>query len=284
MRLLSLLSSTLFALLIFAGAHMAGAQTTPPAEPHIKIVLMGTFHFGATGDKGKIAFDDLFSANRQRELQNLTNQLAALKPDQFFVEREPSEQAQWDSVFAQYRVHRLDTNAIRNEIFQVAIRAAHKAGLSRVVCVDHQQPLPYEKLEAWAKRLPTDSLAQAKLASYKLLSLDYPYPKKTKTLAASSLAEYYLYINSKAYSVIDRADYLVYPPAYGYDSDYTGVELLTSWYDRNAKIFTNILRRSRPEDKLYVVLFGSSHMLPLRHYFENHPYFEVVELASVVKP
>ncbi|WP_461140408.1 DUF5694 domain-containing protein [Spirosoma pomorum] len=260
------------------------AQTPPPTEPHIKVVLMGTFHFGDTGDKGKIAFDDLFAPNRQQQLQRLTNQLAALKPDQIFVEREPSEQAQWDSVFHQYRAHQLDTNAIRNEIFQVAIRAANKAGLAQVLCVDHQQPLPYQKLEAFARRYNTDSLVQAKVARYKLLSLDYPYPKKTKTLAASSLPEYYLYINSKAYSAIDRADYLVYPPAYGYDEDYTGVEMLTSWYDRNAKIFTNILRRARPEDKLYVVLFGSSHMLPLRHYFENHPYFEVVELASVVQP
>ncbi|MBD2757749.1 DUF5694 domain-containing protein [Spirosoma validum] len=284
MRLFCFRVTILCFLSINLGARGAWGQTPSPTPPHIKVVLMGTFHFGATGDKGKISFDDLFSVHRQRQLQNLTNQLAALKPDQIFVEREPGEQAQWDSVFAQYRAHRLDTNAIRNEIFQVAIRVASKAGLSRVVCVDQQQPLPYDKLEAWAKRLPTDSLAQAKLASYKLLSLDYPYPKKTKTLAASSLAEYYLYINSKAYGAIDRADYLVYPPAYGYDSDYTGVELLTSWYDRNAKIFTNILRRSPPEDRLYVVLFGSSHMLPLRHYFENHPYFEVVELGAVVQP
>ncbi|GAB3755961.1 DUF5694 domain-containing protein [Spirosoma pomorum] len=282
MRFFCLLATILCFLSINLCTVIAWGQM--PSSPHIKVVLMGTFHFGATGDKGKISFDDLFSANRQRQLQNLTNQLAALKPDQIFVEREPDEQAQWDSVFHQYLIHRLDTNAIRNEIFQVAIRAASKAGLSQVVCVDHQQPLPYDKLAAYAKRLETDSLAQAKLASYKLLSLDYPYPKKTKTLAGSSLLEYYVYINSKAYSAIDRADYLVYPPAYGYDTDYTGVEMMTSWYDRNAKIFTNILRQSRPEDKLYIVLFGSSHMLPLRHYFENHPYFEVVELASLVKP
>jgi hypothetical protein len=166
MRLFARLAHLLCPLLLTLGTCSGWAQTTPPPEPHIKVVLMGTFHFADTGDKGKIAFDDLFAPNRQQQLQRLTDQLAALKPNQIFVEREPGEQAQWDSVFHQYQAHQLDTNAIRNEIFQVAIRAAHKAGLSQVLCVDHQQPLPYQKLEAFARRYNTDSLVQAKVARY----------------------------------------------------------------------------------------------------------------------
>ena len=250
--------------------------------PKIKILLLGTFHFGQTGDKGKISFDDLFSGNRQQELQRLTNQLAGLKPDKIFVEDEPGRQAHWDSLYAQYRQGTLDTTALRNEIFQVGMRTARKAGLPRVVCVDHEQPLPYNKMGAFEQKTSKDSVALGKMAAYKLLSLPYPYPKKTKTLAASTLTDYYLYVNSLAYSAIDRADYFVYSPSYGYDNDYTGVEFITSWYDRNAKIFTNVLRQAEPTDKFHIILFGSSHMLPLRHYFQMHPYFEVVELADVL--
>ena len=76
----------------------------------------------------------------------------------------------------------------------------------------------------------------------------------------------------------------MYAPAAGYGADYTGVEFITSWYERNAKIFTNILRQTDPSDKVCVLLFGSSHLLPLRHYFQNHPYFEVVELADILSP
>ncbi len=270
-------------ILFFLAAYLLATSTYAQSTPKIKVLLLGTFHFGETGDKNKTGFSDLFSVKRQQELQQLTNQLARLKPDKIFVENVPDRQAHWDSLYQQYRQGKLDTMAVRNEIVQIAMRTARKAGLPRVVCVDHQQPLPYDKLEAFEQRTSKDSVALRKMAAYKLLSLNYPYPKKTKTLASSTLNDFFLYINSPEYDAGNRADYFVYAPSSGYDNDYTGVEFITSWYDRNAKIFTNILRQAEPTDKLHIVLFGSSHMLPLRHYFQMHPYFEVVELADVLK-
>ena len=270
-------------LLYFISVLLLTAPAQAQPTPRIKILLLGTFHFGPTGDKGKTQFKDLFSEKRQQELQQLITQLARLKPDKIFVENEPDRQAHWDSLYAQYQQGSLDTTAISNEIFQVAMRTARKAGLPRVICVDHQQPLPYDKLEAFDQRTSKDSVALRKMAAYKLLSLTYPYPKKTKTLASSTLKDYLLYVNSSEYDAGNRADYFVYAPASGYDADYTGVEYITSWYDRNAKIFTNVLRQTDPADKFHIILFGSSHMLPLRHYFQMHPYFEVVELADVLK-
>lgn len=263
--------------------HDIFSQTVTAKLPHIRVVLVGTFHFGNTQDKGKISFNDLFSVKRQQELQELTTQLARLKPDKVFVENEPDRQMYWDSLFSRYQTATLDTTALRNEIFQVGMRTAKKAGLNQVICVDHQQDLPYDQLQAFNQRLDKDSAAQKEIASYELLSLPYPYPKKTKKLASSSLIEYYLYVNSAANLAIDQADYFVYAPAYGYGKDYTGVGMISGWYERNAKIFTNILRKANSKDKLYILLFGSSHMLPLRHYFQNHPYFEVVELSSILK-
>ena len=270
-------------LICFLIVILLGTSTYAQPTPKIKVLLLGTFHFGQTGDKGKISFDDLFSEKRQQELQQLTNVLAQLKPDKIFIENEPDRQAHWDSVYTHYREGTLDTTKLRNEIFQIGLRTARKAGLPRVVCVDHQQPLPYNKLEAFDKRTSKDSVALRRMATYKLLSVPYPYPKKTKTLASSSLKDYLLYVNSAEYDAGNRADYFVYAPSSGYDNDYTGVEFITSWYDRNAKILTNILRQAEPTDKLHIVLFGSSHMLPLRHYFQMHPFFEVVELKDVLK-
>lgn len=263
-------------------AIAAFSQSKPAELPHIKIVLVGTFHFDYTPDKNKTDFADLFSPKRQRELQVFTTQLARLKPDKIFVENEPDRQMRWDSLFRLYQAAKLDTTSIRNEIFQVGMRTARKAGLNQVICVDHQQELPYDQLDAFNQRLDKDSAAQKEIASYKLFNVAYPYPKRTKKLADMSVSDYYRYVNSSASLAIDRAEYFVFAPNYGYGQDYTGVGIITSWYERNAKIFTNILRKANPRDKLYIVLFGSSHMLPLRHYFQNHPFFEVVELNSVL--
>ena len=284
MRYPPILTKSIHFLCLFHFSAFVSGQNMPLELPHIKVVLIGTFHFGATADKGKIAFDDLFSPIRQAQLQTFTNQLAHLKPDKIFVENEPSQQVYWDSTFQLYTRGQLDTNAIRNEIFQVGIRLANKVGLSQVICVDHQQELPYDKLQAFEKRVEKDSILQKKMAAYKLLNYPYPYPKHLQKLSSTTLSTYYLYLNSPQYDAANRADYFVYAPAAGYDTDYTGVEFITSWYDRNAKIFTNILRNADPKDKVYVVLFGQAHLLPLRHYFQNHPCFEVVELSSIIKP
>lgn len=274
---------TIYLLILSFASRGTFSQTPAVKLPHIRVVLIGTFHFGNTPDKGKINFNDLFSVKRQQELQELTTQLARLKPDKIFVENEPDQQMHWDSLFSRYQTATLDTTSLRDEIFQVGMRTAKKAGLNQVICVDHQQELPYGQLQAFNQRLDKDSAAQKEIATYELLSLPYPYPKKTKKLISSSLIDYYLYVNSAANLAVDQADYFVYAPAYGYGKDYTGVGMLSGWYERNAKIFTNILRKANSKDKLYIILFGSSHMLPLRHYFQNHPYFEVVELSSVLK-
>lgn len=260
------------------------SQPTAPPMPHIKIVLVGTFHFGATNDRNHTAFPDLFSARRQAEVQQLATKLAALHPTKFFVENEPRTQAYWDSLYTRFRSRPGDTLGRRNEIVQVGMRTARLAGLPRVTCVDYQQELPYKELDAFNKRIEHDTAALRLLDSYKLFARSYPYPRETEKLANHTLTDYLLYLNSWPAAAGSRADNVVYPPNYGVGNDYTGVAMLTSWYNRNAKIFTNILRSTDPADKVVVLLFGSAHLVPLRHYFQQHPYFEVVELAQVVAP
>ncbi len=245
-------------------------------------MLIGTFHFGATTDAHRTAFPDLFSTRRQAELQQLATQLAALHPTKFFVENEPRQQVMWDSVYARYQRSPDDTVGRRNEIVQVAMRTARLAGLPRVTCVDHQQALPYKQLNDFAERIEHDTATQRRIAAYKLLALPYPYPKQTHRLADHTVTEQLLYVSSRAGEASNRADYFVYSPNYGVGDDYTGVSFITSWYERNAKIFTNILRATDPTDKVVILLIGSAHLMPLRHYFQQHPYFEVVELAQAL--
>lgn len=273
----------LLTVLFLCSLRPGWSQATKEPSPHIKIVLIGTFHFGATTDGHRTSFPDLFSARRQAELQQLATQLAQLRLTKFFVESEPRNQAYWDSTYARYRQRPADTVGRRNEIVQVAMRTARLAGLPRVTCVDYQQELPYKALADFNQRLERDTAAQRRLATYKLFERPYPYPRETQKLADHTLLEHLRYLNSWAASAGSRADNVVYPPNYGVGNDYSGVAMLTSWYERNAKIFTNILRATDPADKVVVLLIGSAHLVPLRHYFQQHPYFEVVELAEALK-
>ena len=72
--------------------------------------------------------------------------------------------------------------------------------------------------------------------------------------------------------------------AYGENDDFTGELFTLSFYDRNLKIYNNILRTIEiKNDKVILVLFGAAHTNILRQFFENHPYFEIVELETVFK-
>ena len=72
--------------------------------------------------------------------------------------------------------------------------------------------------------------------------------------------------------------------AYGEKDDFTGEQFTLSFYDRNLKIYNIILRTiDIKKDKIILVLFGAAHTNILRQFFENHPYFEIVELETVFK-
>lgn len=58
----------------------------------IKIILMGTFHYGATGDRNSTNFKDLFSERRQKELDFMTSKLNAFGVKKIFVETDFREQ------------------------------------------------------------------------------------------------------------------------------------------------------------------------------------------------
>lgn len=247
--------------------------------PKIKVLLLGTFHFGNTSDKKKTSFPDLFSARRQKELDQMAAKLKIFGVDKFFVERHFTLQPSIDSLYSLYRQGALtDTFTLRNEIFQIGFRTAALSNC-KLIAADYKQELPYDKIEAYEKQHENDTSA-----TYPLFTAPYPFKEKQKNLQALSLSDYYIQINNFYSRQKIQFDYLHYALSYGEGTDFTGESLTLSWYDRNLKIFTNILRSIDPaQDREIVVLFGSSHTAILRQFFQNHPYFEIVEIEQAFR-
>lgn len=283
--------------LLLALLPVVALAQVPPKK--IQIVLLGTFHFGATTDAKKTNFPDLFTDRRQRELDTLLGKLAAFGPDQLFVENEPSRQARWDSVYAAYRAGTEPTdNRRQNEIFQIGVKLAKRLNLPRVTCIDYQMPdyddssyVPRsasEKLHVdyvralWS--IPEEKIGKTN-KSFFYLKNPYRWPKSDSLLAASTLTQHYRYLNSpdKLRSG-DYENFNYWLLAEGTAEDYVGADKLANlWLLRNVKIFQNILRNSSLQDRRYLLLIGSGHVQTLTDWFKNHPYFEVVEVAEVLK-
>lgn len=244
----------------------------------VKVILLGTFHYGATSDANSTKFDDLFSQKRQKELDTLSKKLVASGVTKFYVETQYSKQNKEDSLFTLFKNKKItDEKILRNEIVQIAYRTA-VLNNSKIIASDFRQNLSYDEINSYDEKHKND------VNPYPIFEAEYPFKEKRKKLSEASLLQYYIQLNNEYSRKAILFDYLHYALSYGKNDDYTGENFTLSWYDRNLKIFTNILRSTDLKtDKVIVVLYGSSHTAVLRQFFENHPYFEIVELETVFK-
>jgi Family of unknown function (DUF5694) len=270
----------IFAIILFSVISTFSQTLRPePPNPKIKVILLGTFHYGATSDRNSTSFPDLFSAKRQAELDIIAQKLVAAGVDKFMLERASEKQTGLSANFDLYKNAKMVNSAMfRNEITQIAYRTA-KINNAKLVATDYPQELPYGKIEQYEKKHKNDTVNV-----YPFFEIKYPFTTKLKKLKEATLSEYYIQMNGHYYRQSIMYDYLHYALGYGVGNDFVGQSLTLSWYDRNLKIFTNILRNIDPKtDKTIVVLYGAAHTTAIRHFFEDHPYFEIVELDEVLK-
>jgi len=69
--------------------------------------------------------------------------------------------------------------------------------------------------------------------------------------------------------------------AVGKDDNYAGADLVADWYERNLRIYRNIVNIDRkPEDRFFI-LFGSGHSKILQDLIEDSAGFELVQLKDL---
>ena len=69
---------------------------------------------------------------------------------------------------------------------------------------------------------------------------------------------------------------------YADGKDTPGADLNSRWYLRNARIFTNLMRLSKPGDRVLVV-YGSGHSYWLRHFASETPGYSNVDPVPYLK-
>jgi hypothetical protein len=257
--------------------------TAPKAE----LLFLGVFHFDDKGlDTYKPKFKlDVLSSERQREIEEVVEQLAAFRPTVVAVEALPSEQARLDSAYASYQSgdHRLGTN----EIYQLGFRLAKRAHLQRVTAADAESRSYMTEAEAMARvkslGLNIDSVMRAIQSDPWSLRYQrlYAYDDSIKTVRP--LAEHLRYINSAERLRLAHGAYVVGSFKLGPNADYLGVDDATQWYNRNLRIFSNLQSMSSgPSDRI-VVIIGAGHVPILRFLAQSSPEFRLREPAEFLE-
>lgn len=235
--------------------------TSPLASPcdqgGFTLLVLGTYHMDNPGlDEFNVEADDVLSARRQKEIAELLERLARFQPTKIAIEAPHREKA-WPERYEKYVAGRYELG--RNEIEQVAFRLARQLNHSSVHPADYPM---------WMSGYTPNEIAPA------------PRPKKQETappakkeepelseedrvLRASTIHEFLLLINSEESIREDHRQYMAHLQPGDGPYIYQRTDLLTNWYKRNFRTFTNMMRIVEPGDRVLLII-GSGHLKILR--------------------
>lgn len=275
----------LFALLVVGSCANETAIEDPadsPAwpEPPVQLLILGTFHFTDAGlDSYRPQYDiDILSSERQLEVEELVNLLAAFRPNKIAVERLPSRQGTLDSLYSSYRADEFDLPS--NEIYQLGFRLAARLGHERLHAVDAERRfyLPYVDPDDYAEAHGQDTFTDS--AFVELYNEYHQYKDGLKT--RQSLREHLRWLNHPEEVLRSHGQYLIDNFAVGTNSEHPGVDSRTAWYNRNLRIFANLRRLSDMQGDRVLLIIGHGHVPILRHAAEASPQFDLVEVGDVL--
>ncbi len=282
-----------YLLLLFFSGYLVQGQS----HDKIKVAILGTFHFGETTDYKGGEVEGLLTPSRQKELDELTDQLAKYYPDKIFVENTPDTQRYWDKVYSDWLRGIKPTNpsSEKNEVFQVGIKLAKKLNNKfGVICVNYMHPEMDGQLRRARHR--ADSLyyfysqaVNARTPTYDAFFKHNPIAKRAfddfmsryNSWEGLSITQQLIRMNEK--ESIASLHYINVMAWMDQNTNGVGAELTSKEYYRNARILQDILGKIGPFDKKVLVIIGAGHVKILQDMLESHPFFEVVTGEQLLK-
>jgi Family of unknown function (DUF5694) len=275
------LASLLLTLQFGTSATFVSAQSPQKraSPPPIQVMILGTYHMDSPGlDLINLEVDDVTKPRRQKELSELSEQLAKFAPTKVAVEMVPRLDDPTVPAYEKFSAETLSKD--KNEIVQIGFRLAHRMKHTSVYAIDEQSEtvnyFPFDKLSAWAKAnnqayalntLVAESRSRVKAEAA-------TYPRKT---VSTILRE----TNDPSRIAKDQTFYTTLLN-FGNGKDWPGADLNAAWYLRNAKIHAKLMKIAKPGDRI-VVLYGAGHSYLLRELVRSTAGYQLVEPRTYLR-
>lgn len=255
-------------IVIFSACSLA-AQTQPtrlPADrldgpPLAEVLVLGSYHMGNPGqDIINLKADDVLAPKRQAEMRELLDVLARFRPTKVVIEA--SSDSSKLKMYEDYLTGKHELS--RDEREQIGFRLAKESKLPRVYGLDIVGEFPFAAVQDFAKAHERDKELQSLMDQVgRMVQEDGDF------LKSHTVLEMLLRINSAEAVRRRMAGYSMFAH-YGEEWDFAGAQLLTMWYQRNMRIFTNLLTVVEPGDRV-LVIYGSGHLGLLRQAVQADP-------------
>jgi len=244
MKLTAVWLFPLLSLLVQGQAQSGGAD-----KAHV--LVLGTFHMANPGrDMYNVQADDMLAPKRQTEIATFVEALKAFRPTKIAVE-EPVGQPEINQKYQQYLAGNYALTA--SEVDQIGFRLAKELGHAQLYPRNVMADFPFEAVQDFAKKNGKEELLNQSLEQG-----PEQVAKISDTLKNGTVGDVLRYINQEEEIRKDQALYMTFARFAG-NGEYPGPDLLTAWYGRNARIFSNLRNViDSPADRV-LVIYGSGH-------------------------
>ncbi|GAA0786818.1 MULTISPECIES: DUF5694 domain-containing protein [Pseudomonadati] len=256
----------------------SGRNETLGATDKIKVLNIGSFHFGETSDAQKTDFDE-HDAQNHAEIRHISQLISRFKPTIVCLEFLPEDHLGMNQAYQAFlkSPSRLDTTY--GELSMIGFDVARLNNLSKVYGIDNHMGYNYSLGDFIEQSADLENAIDRD--TYLMLTNEpFKYSKTLKALNDRydqlSLLEKLQVTNYPSmldYMLNANADKLFYV---GIDDGFEGAEQAAQFYLRNMKIYSNLNRiKMTPNDRV-LILMGSAHTAMLREFIRRSPKFEMV--------
>ncbi|MFD1875097.1 DUF5694 domain-containing protein [Hymenobacter bucti] len=279
---------------VAAAPSQAQAQAQAPARP-VEVMVMGCDHLHQlyTAQDPR---SDVFSPKKQAELAQLRAQLRRFRPEFILLEAEPKEQPQIDSLYAAYQQGHLQFTALpygRSERYQIGFALAKELHLAAPQSIDYYAATSQGLLsngrniaffQQGLKELQTAARPLRRQVQHDSLSV-YDYLALINQPALIALSHRALF-NTPALVTggTFAAGGLNTNDLGPVDTAYVGAHYITLFYNRNLKIYSNLLRiQQKTRAQRLLVIMGQNHVAVLEELLGANPTYHVVPAHTYLK-
>lgn len=225
------------------------------------ISVLGMIHLHNPGaDEVNMDMGNIHSDKRQAELKQLIDLVARFKPTKIAIEASLGDTLWSQTYYTNYlndvlekEMNEEDKWAMSSETVQLSYPLAKRMGHDMLYPIDAHTEFDTDPVIAYAKQ----NNQNEQLAEFK--GLISSMQNEMKSISKGSVLDIIKFANSDDFDKnYNQTFYLKHLVSFGKEGNYIGTDVVSKWYYRNLKIFTNLNRIVEPTDRI-LVIYGAGH-------------------------
>jgi len=243
------------------------------SETRPEILVLGTYHMANPGhDIHNMQADDVLAPKRQQEIVQLAEVLKRFHPTKIAIEAGFGSQR----VAKEYSDYLSGKYTLdRNEIDQIGYRLAKELGHKTVYPIDVDGDFPWQRVVNYAKANGISARFDSINAGVETM-----VKEQGDFLASHTVLETLQFMNADSRAARDVGVYFALV-RFGEPFEYAGSDLVAAWYQRNIRIYRNIVALIDSPNEKILVLYGSGHLGWLRQDVADDPGVRLRKLADL---